>query len=308
MRNNRLCFFVILGFVAAVLAGWLAWIHFAPHWQGRWGRYAFGGSFGGCKPSMSPDGESIVYASPRSGLGDLYICRRDGSGVTRLTDDPLYEGDPQWSPDGRQIAFVRERYGAGDIWIMDADGANQCQLTNGPEYEHSPCFTRDGTGIVFARAFSRCAASNELYVMKLDGRSQRRLTDDDTTPHLQPSCSPTSDTVAFSLWHDIWLMDGDGKNRRRLTTGSSPDFSPGGTRIVFLNDSVRDYQYEVHILNLGDNTISRITNTGGYKSSPTFCPDGQHILFLHEPTASGVGTMVLFDLEESTVIEVGTTE
>jgi Tol biopolymer transport system component len=30
----------------------------------------------------------------------------DGSGVTRLTNNPADDGVPSWSPDGRRIAFL----------------------------------------------------------------------------------------------------------------------------------------------------------------------------------------------------------
>src|ERR1700676_4995687 len=73
----------------------------------RWGRYLAGGSFIGGHPAMSPDGDSIVYASPRSGNGDIYKFSRTTKRTVRLTASAEYEGDPQFSPDGTKIAFVR---------------------------------------------------------------------------------------------------------------------------------------------------------------------------------------------------------
>ena len=53
------------------------------------------------RPSVSPDGKLVVYASPSAGHGDIYLLSLDGKTRNRLTSDPNYEGDPAWSPDGR---------------------------------------------------------------------------------------------------------------------------------------------------------------------------------------------------------------
>ena len=33
----------------------------------------------------------------------------DGSGQTRLTNNPAADGEPAWSPDGTKIAFTSDR-------------------------------------------------------------------------------------------------------------------------------------------------------------------------------------------------------
>ena len=52
------------------------------------------------EPNWSPDGEWIAFGSlrPRASNFDIFIMRRDGSDVRRLTDDPAKEANPAWSP------------------------------------------------------------------------------------------------------------------------------------------------------------------------------------------------------------------
>ena len=52
------------------------------------------------EPSWSPDGEWIAFGALRRGEPnfDLFIMRRDGSDVRRLTDDPAKEANPVWAP------------------------------------------------------------------------------------------------------------------------------------------------------------------------------------------------------------------
>jgi TolB protein len=56
----------------------------------------------------------------------------DGTGQTRLTNNPSWDDSPSWSPDGNKIAFDSARDGNGEIYIMNADGTGQTRLTNNP--------------------------------------------------------------------------------------------------------------------------------------------------------------------------------
>ena len=69
---------------------------------------------------FAPDGRSLVYASERNGLWQLYtsaIVRKDEKQFTyatelkeeRLTDSDVTSFQPQYSPDGKEVAFLENR-------------------------------------------------------------------------------------------------------------------------------------------------------------------------------------------------------
>lgn len=62
----------------------------------------------GRAPTWSPSGEHLVFESDRAssaGLYAIFLIKRDGTGITQLTDPALNADHPVWSPDGQHIAF-----------------------------------------------------------------------------------------------------------------------------------------------------------------------------------------------------------
>ena len=80
----------------------------------------------------------IAFASTREGNRDIYVINLDGSGETRLTDDPAWDWHPAWSPDGTRIAFESDRDGDLEIFVMNADGSGLTQLTHNFHQDRAP--------------------------------------------------------------------------------------------------------------------------------------------------------------------------
>jgi Tol biopolymer transport system component len=97
-------------------------------------------------PDWSPDGRMIAFDSGDAPLpgskGDIYVMSADGSGRTRLTDNPRVregkpfklEQNPVWSPSGTMIMYVRfhgRRFDpesflpGGNVIVMNADGSGK---------------------------------------------------------------------------------------------------------------------------------------------------------------------------------------
>ena len=74
-------------------------------------------------PTFSPDGRTIAFTSNRTGNGELWVMRRDGSGQRRLAG--LRDRDdwaPRYSPDGSTIVYESLREAASDVWVVRANG------------------------------------------------------------------------------------------------------------------------------------------------------------------------------------------
>jgi Tol biopolymer transport system component len=249
---------------------------------GRYDEYASGGAFKGSAFSVSPNGSTIVYASPRTGQGDLYSVSLDGSNPQQRTHDPNYEGNPCYSPDGKQIVFEREEGKCGHIWIMNADGSGQKQLTFGSTYDAEPCFAPDGKHLWYTR-MPQGTNSSSMYAMDIDGHNQAPITCEGESVGYEATFPKSRNVIYYSRGSDeIWKMLPNWTGKHFVGKGWSPSISPDGSKIAFLYEP---YSQSLWVMNADGSDRKLVYNTPSYKSHVRFHPDGKHILFVDE----GVG-------------------
>lgn len=92
-------------------------------------------------PSWSPDGQYIVFSSNRGwnrysyasekSVFNLHLCKRDGTGVTQLTEGDTIATDPNWGRDG-WIYFASNQGGSFDIWRLKATGVSMGPIVTPP--------------------------------------------------------------------------------------------------------------------------------------------------------------------------------
>jgi dipeptidyl aminopeptidase/acylaminoacyl peptidase len=88
-------------------------------------------------PAWSPDGESLAYASERTGFYELYV------GDRQLTSAGADHAEPEWHPSGSHILAVRGRRNRFELVSVEAASGEAEVLASGGTWS-APHWTADG--------------------------------------------------------------------------------------------------------------------------------------------------------------------
>ena len=194
-------------------------------------------------PFWSPDGHQIAFSMGVEADRALWIVDVVTMRVRRLEGLPKDSSGGTWSPDGRHIAFTSRGNVTWEIFAVDVDSGQVRQLTHTNSAKTSsqgPAWSPDGSRIAFDRSVD---GDFDVYVMHADGSDVKQLTHDPAEDS-RPAWSPDGRSIAFHSTRDrktagtssitssleIYVMDADGSNVRRLTTNQYFDGHPDWLR------------------------------------------------------------------------------
>lgn len=282
-------------------------------------RFKNGGAYKGSSPSISADGNKIVFGSTRYGIGDICIIDFNGDNWKQLTDTDAYEGEPSFSNDGKKIVFVSERDGNGEIYLMNVDGSEQKRLTFYDLYDANPSFSPDGKKIVFTRQLidqQSGVPQTHIFTMNCNGSNIQKITNGDGWEG-DPSFSPSGEKIIYkSGWHgsydsiDIRTIDLNGNNETVIIKQGlchEPSFSPDGKNIIFIADFNNDGEWRLYRKYLNSGLLEKIRIPNGvYVEDPSYFDDGEKILFLSMKNERG-GSICFMDRNGKNINEISNT-
>lgn len=191
-------------------------------------------------PSLSPDGDEIIYASDMGGDLDIYWQKVAGGRVLNLTEDsPADDYQPAFSPDGQSIAFRSDRDGGG-IYVMSGMGENVRRLTDGG---YNPAWSPVGNEITFSEqniGDPTLVQGGRVSIVAV-ATGERRLMGEGYQPHW----SPNGHRIAYfhinpRAERDIWTVSANGGEPVAVTADAALDWNPvwsaNGQHLYFSSD------------------------------------------------------------------------
>jgi Tol biopolymer transport system component len=208
-------------------------------------------------PCFSPDGSRIAFSSTRSGNWDIYVMDRDGTNVVQITSGSGHELHPSFSPDGTRLVYssVGGQGGQWELWTANLGTSERRMIGFGLFPAWSPDTSRDR--IAFQRARQRGGRWYSLWTLDLVDGEARNVTEVAVSSNaaiVSPAWSPDGRKLAFSTivdparhaargrtagQQDVWTVNADGSNRRRLTDGTGTNATPfwsADNRVYFVSN------------------------------------------------------------------------
>lgn len=151
------------------------------------------------EPTVSPDGEKIVFTSIRTGDLELYTMNIDGSDVKQITSGLGYDGGAFFSPDSEKLIFRASRPKTEEeiknykqllseglvqptemeLFICNIDGSDLKQITNLGNANWAPFFHPSGEKILFSSNHaSEKGFPFNLFLINVDGTGLEQITYD----------------------------------------------------------------------------------------------------------------------------------
>jgi Tol biopolymer transport system component len=278
----------------------------------------------GVAPASTPAGPrlSVVKVTAKPYRSELLTVNPSGGHPFRLAaagrTGPrllLVFSSLSWSPDGEQGAFsgvVGVQRGDDHEFILriftvraDGSGLRVIRGTNGAS---GPVFSPNGHTVAFNRVVDRETPTTvggkrrkygfhgtSIWTMDLLTGAQRRLTPwRDGLVYIASSFSPDGSTL-LATHEDSRLLnesepvalevDGSG-SRRLLNDGSSPVYSPDGSRVALVRRTAEFGETpgggsDLYVINADGTGVRRLTHTPGrYEFAPSWDPSGERLAYI----------------------------
>jgi TolB protein len=200
------------------------------------------------------------YVWPIYDSYELYVARKDGSNLRRLTDNDFYDAEATLSPQGDKIVFTSTRSGDLELYVMDLDGSNLIQVTDGLGYDGGAFFSPDGSKLIFRASRPQTEAAQQEY---------RELL-------AQGLVAPTD--------MELYVCNVDGSELRRITelgnANWAPFFHPSGEKVIFAsNHASGGRTFNLFLVNLDGSSLEQITYDDTFDAFPMFSYDGSKLVF-----------------------------
>ena len=207
---------------------------------------------GDSHPSWSPDGTRVAFSRFNGSEEELWVVGTDGGDPRPLNQEFAGIIHVAWSPRGDEIAVLGfagsgPEVGPDRIYLVDVETGQIARTLDTPpslEFLETISWSPDGEFLAFdAVGEGGTLDVAGVYVMRADGTNGRPLTVCPTAlgfpggcTDMRPAWSPDGTQIAFTralpergsdgFMGDIFVIDADGGEARRVTSGPGLDCCP----------------------------------------------------------------------------------
>jgi Tol biopolymer transport system component len=243
---RRIIMALMLASLVAVAVAGAAWVLVAPPPA----KAAFPGH----------NGRIVFWREDSNGFAQTWVADKDLSNQVKLTSKSADSGWAAWKAGGAKLAFDSNRADPDptdarlieDIFKMNPDGTGVVKLTDSKSFNGSPGWSPDGRKIAFE--------SNRADRPGRHGVEPER--------------------------NEIYVMDADGTNVRRLTTlpahaivDHAARFSPDGRRIVFTRYVKDPGLSALFTVRVDGGGLKRLTPWRNGAANAHWSPNGKKLVF-----------------------------
>ena len=198
---------------------------------------------------------------------ELYSSKPDGSDLEKIRANPGYDAEPTVCFANNRVIFTSKIENDLELFSMNTDGSDVQRITNRLGYDGGAYYSPDGKEIVWRAWYPENAADSLRWVTNM------------------------RESLVEAVPLDIYVMNADGSNQRRLTHNGTTNWAPSwykdGQHIIFssnMDDWNRAYNdfghnFELYLIHKDGSALERLTYNDTFDSFPMFSQDGKKVAF-----------------------------
>lgn len=202
---------------------------------------------------------------------------------------------------------------SGDIWVVNADGSDSRRITrSGAGFDFKPTWSPDGTRIAFQTTRGARPPSGEtnIFVINADGSGERQLTNPSSFRYggSSPDWSPDGTRIAFGSAHGLAVISPSGGLVKLVgVPGDAPSWSPDSSKIAYIAPTGTDQppNQDVYVVSASGSNPRRLTKDPGLDFPGPWSPDGRRLAYFVQERGSGHTAIVKSDGSHATQVTVG---
>ena len=125
-------------------------------------------------PKWSPDGAWIAFIAQDTERDEIYLIKRSGEALHRLTNTGHDVAQYEWAPDSKRLAVVFNRNGAFDLSVVEVETGSILDLRTGKGIHANPNWAPDGSFLTFE--YESSILPPDLYRMDTASQQVSQLT------------------------------------------------------------------------------------------------------------------------------------
>jgi TolB protein len=233
--------------------------------------------------SLSPGGETLVYATLGMGKGAIYKADIGSEEKDVLVEDVFVTYGPVFSPDGNEILFKSNEPDSERVYTVRTDGTGLENITSKVPGIDYAVYSPDGKTVAFGW---ESKSENKVGLWDLKSGNVTYLPENGP-PAYCPRFAPNNKLIAYLIREDddfhLSVMDTAGKNCRRLVYDKPVgplhyNFSPDCRSIAFMAEG-DEWREAIYTIKVNGEDEKRLTYNQSRDGNPVYSPDGQFIAF-----------------------------